>query len=141
VVALCGAVVAFLAALVSGICFFLFCFEELGAADDAGHARIGRCEADRVRPLDGPVCHPSIWLEQFVTPGRNEFMQLALPDVFRVFAGVGGIFVFPAGVESVLVGDGRIRWWAYSIGYIIAIAFFRLRAPWFFDGGNVEGRR
>jgi membrane-associated phospholipid phosphatase len=77
--------------------------------------------------------HPSIWLEQFVTPGRNEFMQLAYLTYFVYLLVLGGILYF------------RREWKAYwsvmtysmvgySIGYIIAI-IFPIESPWFSMAG------
>src|SRR5216683_3554604 len=56
--------------------FFLFCFEELGALV---HLVSRRWQDAKLIAFDHWLTgvHPAIWLEQFATPGRNEFMQFA----------------------------------------------------------------
>jgi len=56
--------------------FFLFCFEELGALV---HLVSPRWQDAKLIAFDHRLTgvHPVIWLEQFATAGRNEFMQFA----------------------------------------------------------------
>jgi membrane-associated phospholipid phosphatase len=112
--------------------FFLFCFEELAqlmtlVTPNWQDAKLIAFD----HWLTG--VHPSIWLEQFATPGRNEFMQLAYLTYFVYLLVLGGILYF------------RREWKAYwsvmtysmvgySIGYVIAM-FFPIESPWFSMAG------
>jgi len=112
--------------------FFLFCFEELAYLmtlvtphwQDAHLIAFDHW-------LTG--VHPSVWLEQFATPGRNEFMQLVYLSYFTYLLIVGGILYF------------RREWQAYwsvmtysmagyMIGYFMAM-FFPVQSPWFAMAG------
>jgi membrane-associated phospholipid phosphatase len=112
--------------------FFLFCFEELAHLmtlvtphwQDAHLIAFDQW-------LTG--VHPSVWLEQFATPARNEFMQLVYLSYFTYLLIVGGILYF------------RREWHAYwsvmtysmagyMIGYFIAM-FFPVQSPWFAMAG------
>lgn len=116
--------------------FFLFCFEELG--------HFMRLVSPRWRDatlivfdrwLTGVT--PSIWLEQFATPGRNEFLQFAYITYFAYLLVLGGVLYhrkdwqayWPVMTYSMV---------AYAIGYIIAI-FFPVESPWFALAGSWHG--
>jgi membrane-associated phospholipid phosphatase len=112
--------------------FFLFCFEELGQLMTLVTPN---WQDAKLIAFDHWMTgvHPSIWLEQFVTPGRNEFMQLAYLTYFVYLLVLGGVLYF------------RREWHAYwsvmtysmvgySAGYIIAM-FFPIESPWFSMAG------
>ena len=112
--------------------FFLFCFEELAQLMTLVTPN---WQDAKLIAFDHWMTgvHPSIWLEQFVTPGRNEFMQLAYLTYFVYLLVLGGILYF------------RREWKAYwsvmtysmvgySIGYIIAM-IFPIESPWFSMAG------
>jgi membrane-associated phospholipid phosphatase len=112
--------------------FFLFCFEELAPLMTlvTPHWQDPYLIAFDHR-LTG--VHPSIWLEQFVTPARNEFMQLVYLSYFTYLLIVGGILYFKREWHAYwsvmtysLVG--------YMIGYFIAM-FFPVESPWFAMAG------
>src|SRR4029077_9930744 len=73
--------------------FFLFCFEELGAL-----VRLvsPRWQDGKLIAFDHWLTgvHPAIWLEQFATPGRNEFMQFAYLTYFVYLLVLGGILYY-----------------------------------------------
>jgi len=78
--------------------------------------------------------HPSIWLEQFATPARNEFMQLVYLSYFTYLLIVGGILYFRR--------EWRAYWSVmtyslagYMIGYFIAM-FFPVESPWYAMAGS-----
>ena len=113
--------------------FFLFCFEELAQLMTLVTPN---WQDAKLIAFDHWMTgvHPSIWLEQFVTPGRNEFMQLAYLTYFVYLVVLGGILYY------------RREWKAYwsvmtysmvgySIGYIIAM-FFPIESPWFSMAGT-----
>jgi membrane-associated phospholipid phosphatase len=113
--------------------FFLFCFEELAHLMKlfSPHWQDAKLIAFD-HWLTG--VHPTIWLEQFVTPLRNECMQFAYLTYFTYLLIVGGILYF------------RREWHAYwsvmtysmvgySIGYLIAM-FFPVESPWFSLAGS-----
>jgi len=112
--------------------FFLYCFEELAHLMTliTPHWQDARLIAFD-HWLTG--VHPSIWLEQFATPGRNEFMQLVYLTYFVYLLVLGGILYY------------RQEWHAYwsvmaysmagySIGYFIAMSF-PIESPWFSMAG------
>jgi membrane-associated phospholipid phosphatase len=116
--------------------FFLFCFEELAhlvflitpAWQDA-----------KLIAADYWLTnvHPSIWLEQFATPARNEFMQFAYFSYFMYLLLLGGILYHRKdwrGYWSVMTYSAM----AYGIGYIIAISF-PIESPWFSMAGSWHG--
>jgi membrane-associated phospholipid phosphatase len=112
--------------------FFLFCFEELGVLV---HLVSPRWQDAKLISFDHWLTglHPSIWLEQFATPGRNEFMQFAYLTYFVYLVVLGGILYYRAdwrGYWSVMTYSGV----AYAIGYLIAI-FFPIESPWFAMAG------
>jgi len=112
--------------------FFLFCFEEL-----AYLMRLIRPDWQDAKLIAFDYwltgVNPSVWLEQFATPFRNDAMQLIYFTYFTYLLIVGGVFYF------------RKEWQAYwsvmtysmvgySIGYLIAI-FFPIESPWFSMAG------
>jgi membrane-associated phospholipid phosphatase len=108
--------------------FFLFCFEELGALV---HLVSPRWQDAKLIAMDHWLTgvHPAIWLEQFATPGRNEFMQFAYLTYFVYLLVLGGILYYREdwhGYWSVMTYSAV----AYAIGYVIAI-FFPIESPWF----------
>jgi membrane-associated phospholipid phosphatase len=113
--------------------FFLFCFEELGILV---HLVSPRWQDAKLIAFDHWLTgvHPSIWLEQFATPGRNEFMQFAYLTYFVYLLVLGGILYYREdwhGYWSVMTYSGM----AYAIGYVIAI-FFPIESPWFAMAGS-----
>src|SRR5258708_7012228 len=81
--------------------------------------------------------HPAIWLEQFATTGRNEFMQFAYLTYFVYLLVLGGILYYREdwhGYWSVMTYSAV----AYAIGYVIAI-FFPIESPWFAMAGSWHG--
>ena len=73
--------------------------------------------------------HPSIWLEQFTTPFRNDFMQFTYFTYFTYLVILGGILYYRKdwrGYWSVMTYSVV----AYSIGYMIAMSF-PIESPWF----------
>jgi membrane-associated phospholipid phosphatase len=112
--------------------FFLFCFEELGKLV---HLVSPRWQDAKLIAADYWLTgvHPSIWLEQFATPGRNDFMQFAYLTYFTYLLVVGGILYFRRdwqGYWSVMTYSVV----AYGIGYLVAI-FFPIESPWFSMAG------
>jgi membrane-associated phospholipid phosphatase len=116
--------------------FFLFCFEELGALV---HLVLPRWQDAKLIAFDHWLTgvHPPIWLEQFVTPGRNEFMQFAYLTYFVYLLVLGGILYYREdwrGYWSVMTYSAV----AYVIGYVIAI-LFPIESPWFAMAGFWHG--
>jgi membrane-associated phospholipid phosphatase len=112
--------------------FFLFCFEELAYLVHL----VGPSWQD-ARLIDFDFwltgVHPAIWLEQFATPARNEFMQFAYITYFTYLLVLGGILYHRKdwrGYWSVMTYSGV----AYAMGYTIAI-FFPIESPWFAMAG------
>jgi membrane-associated phospholipid phosphatase len=108
--------------------FFLFCFEELGALV---HLVSPRWQDAKLIAFDHWLTgvHPAVWLDQFVTPGRNEFMQFAYLTYFVYLLVLGGILYYREdwrGYWSVMTYSAV----GYAIGYVIAI-FFPIESPWF----------
>jgi membrane-associated phospholipid phosphatase len=116
--------------------FFLFCFEELGhlvllVSPDWQDARLIAFDYW----LTG--VHPAIWLEQFATPARNEFMQFAYITYFTYLLVLGGILYYRKdwrGYWSVMTYSAV----GYAIGYVIAV-FFPIESPWFSMAGSWHG--
>lgn len=113
--------------------FFLFCFEELAHLMTlyTPHWQDAKLIAFDYW-LTG--VHPTIWLEQFATTPRNEFMQLVYLSYFTYLLILGGILYV------------RREWHAYwsvmtysmvgyTIGYVIAM-FFPIESPWFAMAGS-----
>jgi membrane-associated phospholipid phosphatase len=116
--------------------FFLFCFEELGTLV---HLVSPRWQDAKLIALDRWLTgvHPAIWLEQFATPGRNEFMQFAYLTYFVYLLVLGGILYYREdwyGYWSVMTYSAI----GYAIGYVIAI-FFPIESPWFAMAGSWHG--
>jgi membrane-associated phospholipid phosphatase len=116
--------------------FFLFCFEELGhlVLLISPHWQDARLIALDYWLTGG---HPTIWLEQFATPARNDFMQFAYITYFTYLLVLGGILYYRK--------DWRAYWSvmtysavAYAIGYVIAISF-PIESPWFSMAGSWHG--
>jgi membrane-associated phospholipid phosphatase len=113
--------------------FFLFCFEELA------HLMTLFTPNWQDAKLIGfdywlTGVHPSIWLEQFATPARNEFMQLVYLSYFTYLLILGGILY----VRREWHGYWSVMTYSmvgYMIGYIIAI-FFPVESPWFAMAGS-----
>lgn len=112
--------------------FFLFCFEELAQLMTLIQPQ---WQDAKLIAFDHWLTgvHPSVWLEQFATPGRNEWMQLVYFTYFAYLLVVGGMLYF------------RREWHAYwsvmtysmvgySIGYFIAMSF-PIESPWFSMAG------
>ena len=112
--------------------FFLFCFEELAylmtlATPNWQDAKL--IAADHW--LTG--VYPSVWLEQFATPFRNDAMQFVYFTYFTYLLIVAGLLYFRK--------DWRAYWSVmtysmagYMIGYFIAM-FFPIESPWFSMAG------
>jgi membrane-associated phospholipid phosphatase len=116
--------------------FFLFCFEELGLLVHL--VQPGWQDAKLIafdRWLTG--VHPTVWLEQFATPARNDFMQFVYLTYFTYLLMVGGILYYRRdwrGYWSVMTYSAV----GYAIGYVIAI-FFPIESPWFSMAGAWHG--
>jgi membrane-associated phospholipid phosphatase len=113
--------------------FFLFCFEELGTLV---HLVSPRWQDAKLIAFDHWLTgvHPAIWLEQFATPGRNEFMQFTYLTYFVYLLVLGGILYYREdwlGYWSVMTYSAA----GYAIGYVIAI-FFPIESPWFAMAGS-----
>lgn len=116
--------------------FFLFCFEELAYLV---HLVNPNWQDGRLIAFDHWLfrVHPSVWLEPFATPLRNDLFQLAYLTYFFYLLVLGGILYY------------RREWHAYwsvmtysavgyAIGYIIA-ALFPVQSPWFAMAGTWQG--
>jgi len=116
--------------------FFLFCFEEMAILV---HLVSPRWQDAKLIAFDHWLTgvHPAIWLEQFVTVGRNEFMQFAYLTYFVYLLVLGGILYYREdwhGYWSVMTYSAV----GYAIGYVIAI-FFPIESPWFSMAGSWHG--
>ena len=116
--------------------FFLFCFEEMSVLV---HLVSPRWQDAKLIALDHWLTgvHPAIWLEQFATPGRNEFMQFAYLTYFVYLLVLGGILYYREdwhGYWSVMTYSAV----GYAIGYVIAI-LFPVESPWFAMAGSWHG--
>jgi len=116
--------------------FFLFCFEELGHLMTlvTPHWQDAKLIAADYW-LTG--VHPSVWLEQFATPFRNDAMQLVYFTYFTYLLIVGGVLYVRK--------DWRAYWSVmtysmagYMIGYFIAM-LFPIQSPWFAMAGWWKG--
>lgn len=108
--------------------FFLFCFEELAKLV---HLVTPEWQDAKLIAADHWLTgvHPTVWLEQFASPARNDFMQFAYITYFTYLLVVGGILYFRRdwrGYWSVMTYSAV----GYAIGYLIAI-FFPIESPWF----------
>ncbi len=112
--------------------FFLFCFEELAylVALVTPHWQDAKLIAFDYW-LTG--VHPSLWLEQFATPVRNDAMQLVYFTYFAYLVVVGFVLYIRKdwrGYWSVMTYSIA----GYMIGYFIAM-FFPIESPWFAMAG------
>jgi hypothetical protein len=112
--------------------FFLFCFEQLAHLMTL---HTPHWQDPKLIAFDYWLTgvHPSVWLEQFATTPRNEFMQLVYLSYFAYLLILGASLYF------------RREWFAYwsvmtysmagyMIGYFIAM-FFPVESPWFAMAG------
>jgi membrane-associated phospholipid phosphatase len=117
--------------------FFLFCFEELAYLV---HLVNPGWQDAKLIAFDHWMfgVHPSVWLEQFATPLRNDLFQLAYLTYFVYLLVLGGILYY------------RREWHAYwsvmtysavgyTVGYLIA-AVFPIESPWFAMAGIWRGQ-
>jgi membrane-associated phospholipid phosphatase len=116
--------------------FFLFCFEELAYLMTllTAHWQDAKLIAFDYW-LTG--VHPSVWLEQFATPFRNDAMQLVYFTYFTYLLIVGGVLYYQRdwrGYWSVMTYSMV----GYLIGYFIAM-FFPIESPWFSMAGWWKG--
>jgi membrane-associated phospholipid phosphatase len=116
--------------------FFLFCFEELGRLV---HLVSPEWQDARLIAFDHWLMgvHPAVWLEQFATPARNDFMQLAYLTYFVYLLVLGGILYYREdwrGYWSVMTYSAV----GYAIGYLIAICF-PIESPWYSMAGWWHG--
>jgi membrane-associated phospholipid phosphatase len=116
--------------------FFLFCFEELGKLV---HLVSPGWQDAKLIAADYWLAgvHPTVWLEQFATPGRNDFMQFAYLTYFIYLLVVGGVLYYRRdwrGYWSVMTYSAA----GYAIGYVIAI-LFPIESPWFAMAGWWHG--
>jgi membrane-associated phospholipid phosphatase len=116
--------------------FFLFCFEELG---QLVHLVQPGWQDAKLVAFDHWLTgvHPSVWLEQFATPGRNDFMQFVYLTYFTYLLVVGGVLYYRRdwrGYWAVMTYSAV----GYAIGYVIAI-FFPIESPWFSMAGAWHG--
>ncbi len=116
--------------------FFLFCFEELGKLV---HLISPGWRDEKLIAFDHWLTgvHPAVWLEQFATPARNEFMQFAYLTYFLYLLVLGGILYYRRdwqGYWSVMTYSAV----GYAIGYVIAI-LFPIESPWFAMAGAWHG--
>ncbi|MGB8476060.1 MAG: phosphatase PAP2 family protein [Candidatus Acidiferrum sp.] len=116
--------------------YFLFCFEELGRLV---HLVQPGWQDAKLMAFDHWLTgvHPTVWLEQFATPARNDFMQFVYLTYFTYLLVVGGILYYRR--------DWHAYWSVmtysavgYAIGYVIAI-FFPIESPWFSMAGAWHG--
>jgi membrane-associated phospholipid phosphatase len=112
--------------------FFLFCFEELAFLV---HLVNPNWQDAKLIAFDQWLfgVHPSVWLEQFATPLRNDLFQLVYLTYFVYLLVLGGILYY------------RREWHAYwsvmtysavgyMFGYVVA-ALFPIESPWFAMAG------
>jgi membrane-associated phospholipid phosphatase len=116
--------------------FFLFCFEELG---QLVHLVEPGWQDAKLIAFDHWLTgvDPTVWLEQFATPGRNDFMQFVYLTYFTYLLVVGGVLYYRRdwrGYWSVMTYSAV----GYALGYVIAI-FFPIESPWFSMAGAWQG--
>ena len=116
--------------------FFLFCFEELAHLMTLVTAR---WQDAKLIAFDYWLTgvHPSVWLQQFASPLRNDAMQLVYFTYFTYLLIVGGVLYVRR--------ENRAYWsvmtysmTGYMIGYFIAM-FFPMESPWFSMAGWWKG--
>jgi hypothetical protein len=116
--------------------FFLFCFEELAYLV---HLINPHWQDAKLIAFDHSLfgVHPSLWLEQFATPLRNDLFQFAYLTYFVYLLILGGILYYRRewhAYWSVMTYSAV----AYAIGYVIA-AVFPIESPWFSMAGMWHG--
>jgi membrane-associated phospholipid phosphatase len=116
--------------------FFLFCFEELGKLV---HLVTRGWQDAKLITADYWLTgvQPTVWLEQFATPARNDFMQFVYLTYFTYLLIVGGVLYCRRdwlAYWSVMTYSAA----GYAIGYLIAI-FFPIQSPWFSMAGAWHG--
>ncbi len=116
--------------------YFLFCFEELGRLV---HLVQPGWQDAKLIAFDHWLTgvHPTVWLEQFATPARNDFMQFVYLTYFTYLLVVGGVLYYRRdwrGYWSVMTYSAV----GYGIGYVIAICF-PIESPWFSMAGAWHG--
>jgi membrane-associated phospholipid phosphatase len=116
--------------------FFLFCFEQLGKLV---HLVSPAWQDAKLISADYWLTgvHPTVWLEQFATPARNDFMQFAYLTYFAYLLVLGGALYYRRdwrGYWSVMTYSAA----GYAIGYVIAI-LFPIESPWFSMAGAWHG--
>jgi membrane-associated phospholipid phosphatase len=116
--------------------FFLFCFEELAYLV---HLVNRGWEDSKLIAFDHWMfgVHPSVWLEQFATPMRNDFFQMAYLTYFVYLLVLGGVLYVRK--------DWHAYWSVmtysaigYAIGYVVAMTF-PIESPWFAMAGWWHG--
>jgi len=103
------------------ICFFSFVFEELGKLV---HLVTPGWQDAKLIGADYWLTgvHPTVWLEQFATPARNDFMQFAYLTYFTYLLVLAGVLYYRRdwrGYWSVMTYSAV----GYVSGYLIAIFF------------------
>jgi membrane-associated phospholipid phosphatase len=116
--------------------FFLFCFEELAYLMKLVTPQ---WQDAKLIAFDYWLTgvRPSVWLEQFATPFRNDAMQLIYFTYFAYLLIVGGVLYYRrdwGGYWSVMTYSMA----GYSLGYLIAI-LFPIESPWFSMAGWWKG--
>jgi len=116
--------------------YFLFCFEELGRLV---HLVQPGWQDAKLIAFDHWLTgvHPAVWIEQFATPARNDFMQFVYLTYFTYLLVVGGVLYYRRdwrGYWSVMTYSAV----GYAIGYVIAICF-PIESPWFSMVGAWHG--
>jgi membrane-associated phospholipid phosphatase len=116
--------------------YFLFCFEELGRL---AHLVQPGWQDTKLIAFDHWLTgvHPTVWLERFATPGRNDLMQFVYLTYFIYLLAVGGVLYYRRdwrGYWSVMTYSAV----GYAIGYVIAICF-PIESPWFSMAGAWHG--
>jgi membrane-associated phospholipid phosphatase len=116
--------------------FFLFCFEEL---EKLVHLVSPAWQDAKLIAADYWLSgvHPTVWLEQFATPARNDFMQFAYLTYFTYLLVLGGVLYCRRdwrGYWSVMTYSAV----GYAIGYVVAI-LFPIESPWFSMAGAWHG--
>jgi len=116
--------------------FFLFCFEELAYLV---HLVNPNWQDAKLIAFDHWLfrVHPSVWLERFGTPLRNDLFQLAYLTYFAYLLVLGGILYYRRewrAYWSVMTYSAA----GYAIGYLVA-AVFPIQSPWFAMAGMWQG--
>ncbi|OLB21082.1 MAG: hypothetical protein AUH16_03385 [Acidobacteria bacterium 13_2_20CM_57_7] len=116
--------------------FFLFCFEELAKLV---HLVNPRWEDAKLLEFDQWLTgvNPSLWLERFVHPALNEFMQFAYFTYFVYLLVLGAILYYQRDLKNYWAAITYSAV-AYVFGYVISI-FFPVQSPWFTLAGQWHG--